>query len=502
MTKLLVPATLLALLAACGDDPTALPDEDAAPPDDVPVASVEVTAPTTSLDPGATLQLSAVALDSDGVELTDRPILWTSSDDDVAIVSATGLVTAQAAGPVVVTATSEGVAGEVTLTVRALPAVVASIELDPAALTLTPGQTRQIAAIVRDADGAVIEGRTVTWSSNAGLVAEVSDSGEVTALTQGTATITADCEGHEAQLTVTVDPPPAPVASVDFDIGAAIGLSPGDTQQVSANPRDEFGAVLSGRTVSWRSNASDIASVSDAGLVTAHADGDAIITAEVEGVTAALEVTVRTVDSIALNRSDAVIVADETLQLTAQPRDAAGQPIDRPVTWSSDHPEFVTVDATGLITGVAEGGALITATSGGVQAEVQIFVSRWVEYPLVSVGDDPLPAPMVEYTATIDGAERTVRFHASMGKLRIRGIDQQWTIQVTGITVVEGQTPGLYGYFDGGGFVSTGTGYELQPVGLGAPLPATFRDDGGMTVVWQPDGRSAPATLIFGAPAE
>lgn len=62
--------------------------------------------------------------------------------------------------------------------------------------------------------------------------------------------------------------------------------------------------------------------------------------------------------AITLSRQSAQIKVGETLQLTVTPAGTT-------VTWSSNHPEFASVDASGLVTGVAKGNAIITATAAG-----------------------------------------------------------------------------------------------------------------------------------------
>lgn len=82
-----------------------------------PVATVVVSASTTTLVPQQTLQLSAALQDAGGVPLSGRVVTWTSSQAQVATVSGSGLVTALATGTTTVTATSEGRSGTIDLTV-------------------------------------------------------------------------------------------------------------------------------------------------------------------------------------------------------------------------------------------------------------------------------------------------------------------------------------------------------------------------------------------------
>ena len=91
------------------------------PPPPAPVASVSVSPATSSLQVGSTVQFSAVTRDASNNVLTGRVISWSSSDNAVATVSTSGLVTAVAAGSAQVTATSEGQIGSASLTVTSPP---------------------------------------------------------------------------------------------------------------------------------------------------------------------------------------------------------------------------------------------------------------------------------------------------------------------------------------------------------------------------------------------
>jgi hypothetical protein len=72
---------------------------------------------------------------------------------------------------------------------------------------------------------------------------------------------------------------------------------------------------------------------------------------------------------------DTIRVRD-LVQLTATPRDSAGNPLgDRRVTWWSDNPSVATVDSAGLVTGKAPGSLTITATSEGVSGSASLTVT-------------------------------------------------------------------------------------------------------------------------------
>jgi len=181
----------LASALACGDS--------SGPP---AVASVEVSAPTSDLQVGATLQLSATAHDAKGGALTGRPVSWTSSTPATASVSSNGLVTGVTAGSTTITATIGGKNGSKTLTVT--PPGVATVNVTLAASTLLVGQTTQATVVTRDAANNVITGRTITYKSTNTQIASVSSGGLVTALSPGSTTITATADGKSGSAQFTV----------------------------------------------------------------------------------------------------------------------------------------------------------------------------------------------------------------------------------------------------------------------------------------------------------
>jgi hypothetical protein len=81
---------------------------------------------------------------------------------------------------------------------------VASVTLDPPAVSVTPGDTLQLRARARDAQGNELGGRLATWSSADSGVARVSASGVVTGVSLGTTTITATIDGVSATASVAV----------------------------------------------------------------------------------------------------------------------------------------------------------------------------------------------------------------------------------------------------------------------------------------------------------
>ena len=171
-------------------------------------------------------------------------------------------------------------------------AAVETVEVAPASWSLQVGGTGQLTVTLRDADGAELTGRTVTYSSSNTGIATVSGTGFVRAIAAGTAILTAASEGKSGTSTVTVtSTPPAPVASVAVTPSSA-SLSPGGTVQLTATLRDGAGNTLSDRTVTWTTSNGLVAAVSGSGLVTAGGEGSAVVTATSEGVEGTSSITV------------------------------------------------------------------------------------------------------------------------------------------------------------------------------------------------------------------
>ena len=181
-----------------------------------PVSSVVVALGTPSLGAGGRTTATATLRDAAGNVLTGRKVTWSSSATSVATVSVSGDVLAIASGTARIQALSESILGHATVTVSGVAAVpVASVSISIPLQVLSPGQTTQGVATVKDAAGTVLTGRSVTWSSSAPSVASVSGTGLITGIGAGAASISAASEGITLSAPITVGP--ATIRSVTFD---------------------------------------------------------------------------------------------------------------------------------------------------------------------------------------------------------------------------------------------------------------------------------------------
>jgi uncharacterized protein YjdB len=257
-----------------------------------PVDSIALSPASAKLVVGQELSLAAEPMTADGVALTGLQVSWSSSNSAIATVTSSGRVTGVKAGDVVIKASTGGKTGEAALTVQPVPAIaVASVVLSPSPITVTAGQTVQLSATTKAADGTALSGRTMTWASSNAKVATVSSNGLLTGVGAGTAAISVISEGRADTASAEVAPSVVPVASVAMNDSEAT-LAVGDSKQLVATPKDADGKALTGRTISWATSRSSVATVSTSGLVKAVAAGSATVTATVDGKSASSAIAV------------------------------------------------------------------------------------------------------------------------------------------------------------------------------------------------------------------
>ena len=196
--------------------------------------------------------------------------------------------------------------------------------------------------------------------------------------------------------------PPPPVTAVEVT-PASPSVAIDGTVQLSAVTRSGT-TVVTGRQVTWSSNAQGVATVSTSGLVTGVSAGTAQITATSEGVSGSTTVTVdpEPVGSITLypdSAATATLVAGDSLDLTDTTRAAGGAVLTgRAVAYNSTNTNVATVTGQGRIRAVAAGTARIIASVEGKADTAEITVVE--PYVLAEVNGADVPVDIFGLTIT------------------------------------------------------------------------------------------------------
>ncbi len=261
----------------------------------------------------------------------------------------------------------------------------ASVGVLPASATLSAvDATVQLEAEVRDQNGQVMAAETIAWGSGASSVATVDTSGLVTAVGDGTTTITATAGSAAGSSRVTVA---QEVSAVVVAPDSATVLE-GDTLRLAATATDANGHHVSRAEFVWSSSDTLVVVVDGAGLVTGVGGGEATVTATAgEGSFGQARITVRPlIDSVVVDPTADTIAPGDTLRLHASALDARGNAVANvEFAWSSSDTLRVVVDDAGLVTGVGVYDATVTATAGdGSFGQARITV-----LPLDIVVDPP-----------------------------------------------------------------------------------------------------------------
>ena len=358
------------------------------PPPPPVVATVMVTPKEASIEEDGTQQFEAMASTSDGMVISGVEFAWTSSDDGVATVDPSGLVTGVRAGDATIRATVDGVSGTAMLTVTEPPPppppVVATVMVTPKEASIEEDGTQQFEAMASTSDGMVISGAEFAWTSSDDGVATVDQSGLSTGISAGEVTITASADDvtGTAMLTVTEPPPPPPpvVATVTVSPSEA-SIEEGQTQQFEAIAATAEGMAIADVEFTWTSSDDIVATVNSMGLATGVSAGEVMITATVDDVSGTATLTVTepppVVATVTVSPSEASIEEGQTQQFEAIAATAEGMAIaDVEFTWTSSDDIVATVNSMGLATGVSAGEVMITATVDDVSGTATLTVTE------------------------------------------------------------------------------------------------------------------------------
>jgi 6-phosphogluconolactonase (cycloisomerase 2 family) len=357
------------------------------------LVSIGVTPANVSLAAGIDQQLTATGVYSDNsTQNLTRSVTWNSSSPAVASIGSgaatAGLASATTPGATTITASLGGVSATAGLTVTA--AVLATIEITPASLSIAAGLTHPFLAtgILTDNSKQDLTS-SVTWASSAPAVASVSNAsgsnGLVTTAVAGSTTITATTGGvvGSAALTVTA----ATLESLNVTPANA-KLVANLTQQLQATGiyTDKSAHDLTAQAV-WSSSNGQVAAIGNAagfsGLVTALTPGSVTVTAAVGSTTATTGLTVvaASLASISITPPSATIAGGTVQQFTATGlyTDNSTENLTTSAAWSSAVAAVAGISnaagENGLVAALTAGTTTITAAVGSVSGSAKLIVS-------------------------------------------------------------------------------------------------------------------------------
>lgn len=406
------------------------------------ISGLSITPAASSVPVGQTVTLTPTVQRA-GTAVTVAYAYATSAAAVATVNATTGVVTAVAPGIATITVTATGtgtgfasatLTSSAVVTVTALPGGLNSIAVQPSAVSIQQGRTAQLSPSAQQPQGAPAV--TYAYASNTAAVATVNaTSGLITAVAPGTAVITVTgtttatpafaASTQTALVTVTVTALPSGITSVTAQ-PATVSLAPSRKAQITASAAQPQGAAAA--TFMYSTNAPSVATVSDAGEITAVAAGSAVVTVTAmsaananfaaSSVTALVAVTVSDLQDgitalvVQPNSLDPIALG-ATAQLTAavqQPTGAATATIG----YVSSNPSIASVSATGLVTALSSGVAnvTVTATSAaqgvfGLTTRTQIVrvnVSRSANVSIQTVTQGPV---VTAYSST-SGSEGLV----------------------------------------------------------------------------------------------
>jgi uncharacterized protein YjdB len=213
---------------------------------------ISISKTIASIERGETLHLSAATSNNSKVS-------WKSSRKSIATIDENGIVTGIKPGQTIITAAADSSSTTCKISVK-YPAIT----LSKTSIRLYRGQTSKLSATVSS-------GFSPVWKTDKKSIAAIDESGTITAIKNGTATITATVDGVSKSCKVIVEKPVITLSSY------TLNLKKGTTTAITAN-------VSSGISPQWSSSNSRIANVDTHGKVTALKKGTAYIYASEDGV--------------------------------------------------------------------------------------------------------------------------------------------------------------------------------------------------------------------------
>ncbi|MGN0779276.1 MAG: Ig-like domain-containing protein [Aristaeellaceae bacterium] len=339
-----------------------------------PIKQMKLTAETKTVDIGGKLPLS-VSYAPDNASI--KAVTWTSTNEKVATVDASGVVTGVSKGSATIKATAADGSKRIAsfqVTVRQQPT---SITLKESSVVVNVGSYKTLSATVLPANA---NDKTVTWESSNTQVATVNAKGRVTPVAPGTCIITCRSKNYASVYATAKVEVRQLVTKITF-ADTNVSFNVGDTCQLfwQTSPANATNTALT-----FSSSNTKVATVSSDGVVTGLKRGSCTITATATDGSkkkATVKISVlQPVLGVHMENDTVRVGVDEscTLRAVLEPSDAS----NTAMTWTSADTSIARVKGSRnkpTVTGVRWGTTTITGVTqdGGYTTTATINVGNY-----------------------------------------------------------------------------------------------------------------------------
>lgn len=423
------------------------------------VSSIALSPTSVTLNPNGTYKFNVTVSPNNA---TNKGVIWSSNDTNVVSVDQNGNIKALKEGTAKIRVTAQDGSGkyvEASVTVESSKptnVLVTGVSLNASTVKMYVGQSYQLIHTIKPSNAT---NKGVTWSSSNTNVVSVSN-GKIVGKSSGKAriTVTTNDGRYSAYTDVTVINRPNSSSSSNSSSNSSSSSSSGSSSSSISSSIDivkdmielnkgseekleyKLSQDLTDSIIIWKSSNTDVAVVKN-GIVTAISDGEATITATINGkdIKDTCKVIVKKLDltGIVFEDESLSISVGKTLKLTLN---ALPSGADLPsLKWDVDNIEILSVSDKGVIKGINVGEAVVTASSmdGKYSASINIVVTPYVSEPIeinVEGYDLNFDENTYSYTLKIKN-EKSLKITSNVKDISIKGNDKLENGSLITITV-------------------------------------------------------------------
>ena len=418
------------------------------------VSSIALSPTSVTLNPNGTYKFNVTV---SPINATNKGVTWSSSNTNVVSVDQNGNIKTLKDGTAKIRVTAKDGSGkyaEASVTVESSKPtniLVTGVSLNASTVKMYVGQSYQLIHTIKPSNAT---NKGVTWSSSNTNVVSVSN-GKIVGKSSGKAriTVTTNDGRYSAYTDVTVinrpssnsssSSKPSSSSSSGSSISSSIDIIK-DTIELNKGSEEKLEYKLSqdltDSIIIWKSSNTDVAVVKN-GIVSAISDGEATITATINGkdIKDTCKVIVKKLDltGIVFEDESLSISVGKTLKLTLN---ALPSGADLPsLKWDVDNIEILSVSDEGVIKGINVGEAVVTVSSmdGKYSASINIVVTPYVSEPIeinVEGYDLNFDENTYSYTLKIKN-EKSLKITSNVKDISIKGNDKLENGSLITITV-------------------------------------------------------------------